>query len=179
MDTDATGITVTSMEVELGQQDGYVDNIVYSIPDTTPPAWDAAVGICSAQDTTSGGSVVVEFGSATDDVNGSNLSYNIYYAPTAVWNGSDWSTNDLISDVAFVLGAACDNAYTITGLQSGTEYTFGVRVEDVSGNEDGNTAITVAVVNFIIIVRISAQSNPQLTPKRIFHLRMNIYCKNT
>ncbi len=37
------------------------------------------------------------------------------------------------------MGAVYSNAYTIIGLQNDIEYTFGVRVEDQSANEDGNT----------------------------------------
>ena len=144
MDTDATAIAVTSMEVELRQQDAYVDNILYTAPDTTAPVWDSAMGICSAQDTGAGGSVVVDFGSATDDVNGTDVTYNLYYAPTAVWNAADWGANDVVRDVALSSGSVCANAFTLGGLQSGTGYTFGVRAEDLSGNEDANTSTATA-----------------------------------
>jgi lysophospholipase L1-like esterase len=87
--------------------------------------------------------VRVNFGTATDDVSGSNVSYNIYYAPTAEWSDSDWSVNNVILGAAPATGTVCTNAYTVGGLVSGTEYTFGVRVTDESGNEDTNpTAIT-------------------------------------
>jgi lysophospholipase L1-like esterase len=146
MDTDTTVLTVSRMEVELYQQDAYLDNIALAEPDTDPPVWDdpAEIGICSAVDTAAGGSVVVEFGSATDDVSGSNVSYNIYYAPTTGWNGSDWSANNVILDVAPAAGTGCDNAYTVSGLTSGTGYTFGVRVADESGNEDTNAFTATA-----------------------------------
>ena len=144
MDTDSTVVTVSSVEVELAQQDAYFDNIAYSLPDMTAPVWDDTVGICSAVDTAVGGNVRVDFGTATDDVSGSNVSYNIYYAPTAGWSDSDWSVNYVILDVVPAAGTVCANAYTVGGLISGTEYTFGVRVADESGNEDTNQAAITA-----------------------------------
>jgi lysophospholipase L1-like esterase len=113
--------------------------------DTTAPVWDSGVGICSASDHGGGNAVVVEFGSATDDIDGSAVSYNIYYAPTTSWDHTDWTNNNVLLDVSPGGGTSCLYSFTLTGLQNGVEYTFGVRVEDQSGNEDNNTNIAAAI----------------------------------
>ena len=147
INTDSSGITVNSFEVEITQQDAYFDNIFYKdniVADTTAPAWDSVAGIGSATDTQAGGSVTIEFGSATDDVDGSNVRYNVYYAQSGSWDNSDWSNNSVLLNVTPTAGATYANAYTVGGLTNGSAYTFGVRVADQSGNEDANTNMAIA-----------------------------------
>ncbi|MGB3209604.1 MAG: GDSL-type esterase/lipase family protein, partial [Desulforhopalus sp.] len=136
-------IQVSGFEIELTQQDGYFDNIYYSDnappADTEAPVWDTTSGIVSVNDNGIGGSVTVSFGSATDAVDGSNVLYSIYYAPSSSWS-ADWEQNSIVSPVT--------SSYVLTGLTSGIEYTFGVRVSDQSGNEDSNTVSLNAVPGF-------------------------------
>jgi hypothetical protein len=136
-------IQVVGFEIELAQQDGYLDNIYYSnntIPaDTEPPIWDTTTGIVSALDTGTGGSVTVSFGAAADAVDGANVNYNVYYAPSSSWN-TDWSLNNVV--------VATAGPVTISGLSNDVQYTFGVRVADQNGNEDGNTNILAATPTF-------------------------------
>jgi hypothetical protein len=42
-------------------------------------------------------------------------------------------------DVTPSAGSTYVHAFTVTGLSDDVNYTFGVRVEDQSGNEDTNT----------------------------------------
>jgi hypothetical protein len=110
------------------------------IPDTSAPVWDGlTVGLGSAADTTTGGSVTVEFDTASDDIDGANVRFNIYYAETAVWDAANWSNNTQLVDVTPSAGSTYVHAFTVTGLSDDVNYTFGVRVEDQSGNEDTNT----------------------------------------
>jgi hypothetical protein len=116
------------------------------VPDTTPPEWDSpdAEGICSTVDNQSSGSVTVDFGTATDDQDASSVSYNIYYAPTAIWDAINWSNNYSVSVIVPDSGTFCTNSFTLTGLENNTGYTFGVRVEDLSENEDENVNTAIA-----------------------------------
>ncbi len=136
-------IQVASFEIQLSQQDAFFDNIYYSNSpppaDTTPPVWDTTTGIVSAVDTGAGGSVRIYFGGATDAVDGTNVSYNVYYAPSSIWSG-DWSLNGVVS--------AAVGPVTISGLTSGVAYTFGVRVADQDGNEDTNGITLAATPTF-------------------------------
>ncbi|MGB3209936.1 MAG: hypothetical protein WBB19_04435, partial [Desulforhopalus sp.] len=129
----SSDIQVVGFEIELAQQDAYFDNISYSDSgppvDTEPPVWNTTTGIVSAQDTGTGGSVRVDFGMATDTVDGANVDYIVYYAPSSSWS-SDWSLNNV--------ALATTVPFTISGLTSDVPYTFGVRVADQSGNEDDN-----------------------------------------
>ncbi|MEJ5364726.1 MAG: GDSL-type esterase/lipase family protein [Desulfosoma sp.] len=147
---DTTPIVVQSFEIELKQQDAYFDNILYSTQendpgDTTAPVWDSTVGICSARDTRAGGSVTVEFGTATDDTDGANVRYNLYYAPAATWDANHWENNTKLANVTPTAGTTCARAFTLTGLTDGVQYVFGVRVADQAGNEDTNSATATAV----------------------------------
>ena len=143
MSGDSTALLVDSFEVNLVQQDAYVDNIFYGTEDTTPPVWDGPVGVCSVEDAATGGSVIVNFGTATDE-GGSAVSYNAYYAPSDLWRSDDWSANNIIFDAPPASGSVCSKAFTVGGLQSGTAYRFGVRAEDEFGNEDTNTHTVLA-----------------------------------
>ena len=108
--------------------------------DTTPPYWDgASPGIGLAKDVSTGGRVTVEFDTARDAVDGRNLKFNVYYATRTSWNNYDWSSNNIVYDATLRPGNTFAHAVTIDGLTNGIRYTFGVRVEDHSGNEDTNT----------------------------------------
>ena len=107
--------------------------------DTTPPYWDgASLGIGSASAAFTGGRVTVEFDTARDGVDGRNLRFNVYYAPSASWDNHDWTGNSVIADAAVRSGGTFAHAFTIDGLTNGVRYTVGIRVEDQSGNEDTN-----------------------------------------
>jgi hypothetical protein len=107
-----------------------------SSSDTTPPFWDGATqGIGLVTDTAIGGSVTVEFDTAKDHVDGRNLRANVYYAVSGSWRDMDWN---LIADATVVIGGTFAHAVTVNGLTNGLSYTFGVRAEDQSGNEDMN-----------------------------------------
>ena len=142
--TPASSLLAQGFEIELEQQDAYVDNIAFSAEggaDAAPPTWDTTTGIQSAVDNATGRRVTIEFGSATDAVDGANITYNLYYAPTSSWDNAVWSNNTVVADITVVAGATYAHAYTLTGLTDGVEYTFGVRVVDQSGNEDANTVV--------------------------------------
>ena len=114
-------------------------------PDTTPPSWDGATaGIGLASDTATGGSVTVEFDTAQDVEDGSNLKFNVYYAASGYWNNADWTGNSMVADATVGPGSTFTHAVTLSGLTDGVRYTFGVRVEDQSGNEDANTRTLTA-----------------------------------
>lgn len=142
-----TYIAATSYD-SLGNESAYSEEVVYQpaapVPDTSAPVWTSTPGICSARDTRAGGTVVIEFGSATDDRDGSHVRYNLYFAPTVSWNDADWNRNMKVSGVIPTSGTTCAYAFTITGLQNDVTYTFGVRVADQSGNEDANTRTATA-----------------------------------
>jgi hypothetical protein len=119
------------------------------VPDTTAPVWDdpvSGVGVLLTTDTTTGGSVTVEFDTATDAVDGTNLKFNLYYAPSTSWNPADWNdpAHSVLGDVTLSVGTTYTHAYTVSSLTDNDEYTFGVRVEDQSGNEDANTITETA-----------------------------------
>jgi hypothetical protein len=115
-------------------------------PDTTPPAWNGATtGIGLAADNATGGSVTLEFDTASDGVDGTNLRFNVYFAPSGSWNHADWTANSVVADAAASAGSAFAHAVTVSGLRNEVSYTFGTRVEDQSGNEDANTGTLTAV----------------------------------
>ena len=114
--------------------------IVPLASDSQPPIWDgASAGISLASDMTTGGSVRVEFNTASDDVDGENVKYNVYYAKSIEWNSTDWRNNSILLDVPITAGTTFAHSYLLTNLTNGIDYTIGVRVEDQSGNEDINT----------------------------------------
>ncbi len=108
--------------------------------DSTPPVWSGATsGIGLAEDNGTGGSVSVEFGTAEDKVDNTDLNFNVYYAKTKNWNNNNWLKNNVVSDVTVSGGTTFTNKATINGLTNNVSYKFGIRVEDQSGNEDTNT----------------------------------------
>jgi hypothetical protein len=113
--------------------------------DSTPPTWNGATtGIGLTADTATGGNVTVEFDTAIDGVDGTNLKFNVYYAPSGSWNHADWTSNSVVADVGVGAGSTFDHAVLAIGLNDNVSYTFGVRVEDQSGNEDANTGTLTA-----------------------------------
>lgn len=108
-------------------------------PDMAPPSWNGSTtGIGLAVDTTLGGSVTVEFDTAYDVIEGNNLKFNVYYAPSKSWDNANWSRNGVIVDATVRAGSTFSNAFTVSGLTNDISYTFGVRSEDQSSNEDSN-----------------------------------------
>ena len=81
----------------------------------------------------------MEFDTARDGVDGRNLRFNVYYAASGSWNNTDWTRNSVVADAAVGSGSTFTHAVSLSGLTNGVSYTFGVRAEDQSGNEDGNT----------------------------------------
>ena len=71
--------------------------------------------------------------------NGENLKYNVYYAASGAWNNTRWTSNNVLADAALGAGSTFANPVTVGGLTDGVSYTFGVRVQDRSGNEDADT----------------------------------------
>lgn len=142
-----TYIAATSYD-SSGNESAYSEEVVYQpaapVRDTSAPVWTSTPGICSAKDTRAGGSVIIEFGSATDDRDGSNVRYNLYFAPTVNWNDADWNRNMKLPAVIPTSGTTCAYAFIVTGLQNDVAYTFGVRAADQSGNEDANTRTAAA-----------------------------------
>jgi hypothetical protein len=126
------------------ENDGRIFEVTIPPYDTTAPIWNGATtGIGSAIDV-AGGSVRVEFDTAIDDEDLTNVRFNIYYAETAAWDDVNWSNNTAVLNVTPITGSFYAHAYTITGMTADIEYTFGVRVADQSLNEDGNiTTLTV------------------------------------
>ena len=108
--------------------------------DMTPPSWNGAtIGIGAAENNGSGGSITIEFDTAKDSVDGSNVNFNIYYAQTRNWNKSDWDDNNTTAHVGTSTGSIFSHAAILNNLTNGVNYTIGVRVEDQSGNEETNT----------------------------------------
>ena len=125
-------------------------------PDTAPPSWDGATtGAGMATDAARGGRVTVEFDTARDVVDGTNLRYNVYYAASGAWNNTDWISNKVVADAAVGLGNTFSHAVTVSGLTDGVSYTFGVRVEDQSGNEDSNTRTLTATASSVVTPPVS------------------------
>ena len=113
--------------------------------DATPPVWNGATtGIGLAADSETGGSVTVEFDTAIDLIDRTNLRFNVYYAASKTWKNINWDSNHCMADADVGRGSIFANAVTISGLTNGLSYTFGVRVEDRSGNEDTNTITSTA-----------------------------------
>ena len=133
-----------------GNEESSDSNEVHWVPpgsgrDVTPPAWNGATtGIGLAVDSETGGSVTVEFDRARDGVDGRNLKFNVYFAPSKSWDNADWTGNSVIADAAVGAGSTFTHAVTTSGLTNNVRYTFGVRAEDQSGNEDANTRILKA-----------------------------------
>ena len=115
-----------------------VSNI--SSTDIAPPIWNGSTnGIGAVSDNETGGSVTVEFDPAVDEVDQSDLKFNVYYASSASWNNTVWTNNNVVADAATKSGSIFVHAFMLSGLANNVSYTFGVRAEDRSGNEDTNT----------------------------------------
>ncbi len=135
--------------------------------DTTPPVFS---GIQLAFDSAYGGSVTLEFDAATDP--STPIKYNVYFKETATWS---WATATKLNNVYVTPGTTYTYRYTVSGLQDGVQYTFGVRAEDRYGNEDTNT-ITLSVIPTDRTLRLgwnlicdSRIPDPSYTlPKQIF-----------
>ena len=148
INTNTDSIIVSRFEIEMIQQDGYFDNIEYFEPaiDIETPVWDDTIGVCSVTDNATDGSLIVEFGSATDNIDNSDIKYNIYYAPSSLWNNGNWTDNSSVLNAQVNSGTGgCTCSYLLSGLQTNTEYTAGVRVCDKSGNEDQNRVALSAI----------------------------------
>ena len=108
--------------------------------DSAPPSWNGATnGIGLVEDNGTGGRVTVQFDTARDGVDRTNLKFNVYYAASGSWNNTDWTRNNVVADAGVGSGSTFTHAVSLSGLTNGVSYTFGVRAEDQSGNEDGNT----------------------------------------
>ncbi|MFO7716329.1 fibronectin type III domain-containing protein [Desulfosarcina sp.] len=131
----------SSLESADSEEVHYIPPISFDqTQDITAPSWDGATtGIGLTTDTGSGGRVTVEFDTAGDGEEGMDLRFNVYYALSRSWNNADWTSNSVIADAAVTAGSTFAHAVMVSGLTNGALYTFGVRVEDQSGNEDGNT----------------------------------------
>ena len=113
--------------------------------DTTSPSWNrATLGIGLAADAAAGGRVTVEFDTARDKVDGANLKFNVYYEARASWDNGDWTSNSVVVDAAVGPGSTFAHSISVGGLTNGVAYTFGVRAEDQSDNEDTNTTTMTA-----------------------------------
>ena len=129
MSSDTTSLTVNRLELNLVQQDSYVDNIYYIPVETDspvvanriPPTWDNQVRICSVEDVATGRSVTVNFGAATDDISESPVKYTIYYAPSTDWSSHNWLANDVISNIAPSAETVCAKTSSVTALTNGVE----------------------------------------------------------
>ncbi len=68
------------------------------------------------------------------------ITYKVYYAPAESWDYENWENNQIESvldkDIGTPLNGDGPHFIDIEGLTPGTKYAFGVRVEDVWGNED-------------------------------------------
>jgi hypothetical protein len=114
--------------------------------DTTPPSWDGSTeGIGTVVDTGTGDGVTVEFDTATDTVDRTNLKFNVYYAASGSWSNSDWDLNSVVADAVTKRGSTFSHAVILSGLTRNVKYTFGVQAEDQSGNEDANTRTLTAI----------------------------------
>ena len=150
-------IYIADRGVDNNQDPNENDGVIFEVTvpplvsDTTAPEWDGlTTGVGSGANTGTGGAVRVEFDSASDDVSGDSVKFNIYYAETTSWDDVNWSNNTAQLAVTPGAGGTYAHAFTVTGLSDDVNYTFGVRVEDQSGNEDTNpTTLTATPTLFI------------------------------
>jgi hypothetical protein len=79
------------------------------------------------------------------------IRYDLYYAPTTLWNNAVWENNPVARNIndtgvldgfamKFVVGAGSANPGLV--LTNGTEYTFALRARDAVSNLDSITGIT-------------------------------------
>ncbi len=132
--------------------------------DTTSPSWNrATLGIGLAADAASGGRVTVEFDTARDKVDDADLKFNVYYEARASWDNGDWTNNSVVVDAAVSPGSTFAHSISVRGLSNGVAYTFGVRAEDQSGNEDTNTTTMTATPSTATVPDTSTKSYRQKT----------------
>jgi chitodextrinase len=108
--------------------------------DTTSPTWNTAWAIRFAEFvfTGPGGEMKIGWDGASD-TNG--VTYRLYYAPDGSFN---WNTSPYIlvspTDPGVTYpGVNAQYEYVVSGLIPSTDYTFGVRVQDLNGNATTNT----------------------------------------
>ena len=129
--------------------------------DTTSPSRNrATLGIGLAADAASGGRVTVEFDTARDKVDGADLKFNVYYEAGASWDNGDWTNNSVVVNAAVTPGSTFAHSNSVRGLKNGVAYTFGVRAEDQSGNEDTNTTTMTATPSAAPVPDISTKRYP-------------------
>ena len=142
--------------------------------DTTSPSWNrATLGIGLAADAAAGGRVTVEFDTARDKVDGANLKFNVYYEAGASWDNGDWTNNSVVVNAAVTPGSTFAHSNSVRGLKNGVAYTFGVRAEDQSGNEDTNTTTMTATPSAASVPATSMKRYPYKTQyKAVYERRL-------
>ncbi len=139
-----TGLSPTTdyyFVVRARDEAGNVDsNIVEYLAQTLTPA-DTSLPVFGGLDTATASTTTLEIDlswtAATDDTSASaNITYLVYISTTS--GGQNFAT----ASYTTIPGAV---TYTITGLQSATEYFVVVRARDEAGNVDTNTIERSAV----------------------------------
>jgi hypothetical protein len=102
-------------------------------PDATPPSWPNGAGILGVEDLANGGSVKL-YWNAASDVN-PPIRYNVYHSAS-----SPPFSGTCLNDVEWIPGLDYACTFVVQGLSVDVPYYFGVRAEDLVGNEDDNTA---------------------------------------
>ena len=101
-------------------------------PDSSPPIWPNGTGVLAVQDIADGGSVKLYWNAAADP--NPPIRYNVYYNTS-----SPPFSGTCLADVEWSPGLDYACTFVIPELTVDVPYYFGVRAEDLVGNEDGNT----------------------------------------
>jgi len=109
-----------------------LSNLVVLGEDHVPPVWDTTIGV---QHIYEGYQSVTLYWNNATDVLSEPTGYNLY------WDENDppsIATANVINDTPFWDGGDYDHAGQVPGLENDKTYSFLVRAEDASGNEEKN-----------------------------------------
>jgi hypothetical protein len=123
---------------------GVVDASDYaSVMASVPPDWQVPLSGLQKATAVPGSASEVQLlsGAALDDVDGANVTYDVYYAQTPFWDNNQWENNNIIRNVLVTQDSGAvrsDLSFSTPGFttKNGVQYTFGLRAQDTSANMD-------------------------------------------
>jgi hypothetical protein len=106
-------------------------------PTYIAPDWQVPLaGLQRAEEGGGAGTVRLWSGPATG-----SLFYDVYYAPTTLWDNGQWENNSAFSGVTSAFDGSALRFDLGPGIfKNGVEYTFGLRARDGSANLDATVA---------------------------------------
>jgi hypothetical protein len=126
---------------------GITSHVEYNIamnssgPGYIQPDWQVPLAGVQRAESSGFNQVTLWSSEATDGPE--TIKYDLYYAPSSLWTGSDWEKNPVLRNISgtpdgaarkFTLGSGATNSGIV--LKNGVEYTFALKARDSASNLD-------------------------------------------